>query len=111
MRTKDISTAIQGHLWIIQNTNDPATYIQSITELQYLRTQISKDKVLNGGPRMIEINKALAAISRHVVVEYEDEHPEPPTPASSVCASASLWILGVSVIGTYVYGLSTLLLS
>ena len=113
MRTQDISTAIQGHLWVVENVNNPNKCIESIFALEDLRTQISNDKRLNAGPLMIEINKAMDTIQRRICVEYEvelvEDRCETQTTTATVCAAASAWLLGLAVVGMYAYGLSSLI--
>jgi hypothetical protein len=115
MRSKDISTAIQGHLWVVENINNPNKCIESIFALEDLRTQISNDKRLNTGPLMVEINRVMDSIQRRMVVEYEVElhenRCETQVSVTTICAAASAWLLGLSVVGMYAYGLSSLLLS
>lgn len=110
MGYKDLSTAIQGHLYVIQNVNNPLMRIKSALALEQLRTQISNDKRLNAGPLMVQVNHALAAVYGEEVVEYEQEFAdERMNKTASVCGALTLWTLGLAVTGMYAIGLNKLI--
>jgi hypothetical protein len=97
----DITTAIQGHLWVIQHANDKQRQLDSVRALIDLENFISSDGQLAQSNLPAKVNNAISEAHAQFKTSAEEETP------TDVCVTGALFLLGVSVISYFVYGVHT----
>ena len=96
----DITTAIQGHLWVIQHAKDRKRQLESVRALIDLENFISGDGQLAQSNLPAKVNNAITEAHAQFKASAEEET------TADVCVTGALFLLGVSVISYYAYGMS-----
>lgn len=96
----DITTAIQGHLWVIQHAKDRKRQLESVRALIDLENFISGDGQLAQSNLPAKVNNAITEAHAQFKADAEET-------TMDICAAGAMFLFGVSTISYFVYGVHT----